>query len=72
MQCNDDASTLARCALNSTYRLAMCGCVQFMGFIQPGTAVQEAMMKQFLADSIFDDIIEDTAEALLEATGEQL
>ena len=46
-------------------------CVQHFKSVEEGTAETEAAMKMAIADSIFDDIIGDTAEALLEAHGLQ-
>jgi len=46
--------------------------VQFTSCVDRGTAAQEAMMKMQIADSIFDDLIADTATAFLEATGQEL
>ena len=46
--------------------------LQHLKSVDEGIARTEAAMKMALADSIFYDLISDTAEALLEAHGEQL
>ena len=48
-----------------------CSCVQLLKSVEEGTAKTEACLKMALADSIFDDIIGDTAEAFLDAHGLQ-
>ena len=49
----------------------MCYDVQHFKSVEEGTVDTEAAMKMAIADSIFDDIIGDTAEAFLEAHGLQ-
>ena len=49
----------------------MCSCVQFLQSVDEGIASKEAHLKMSIADSIFDDIIGDTAEAFLDAHGLQ-
>ena len=46
------------------------GLVQFMCSVEKGTAFTEAQMKMQIADSIFDDLIGDTASMLLDMLGE--
>lgn len=46
------------------------GVVQFMCSVEKGTASMEAQMKMQIADSIFDDLIGDTASMLLDMLGE--
>ena len=46
-------------------------CAQLLKSVEEGTARTEACLKMALADSIFDDIIGDTAEAFLDAHGLQ-
>ena len=48
-----------------------CFCVQFLKSVDEGVARTEADLKMAIADSIFDDIIGDTAAAFLDAHGLQ-
>ena len=48
-----------------------CDCVQHLKSVDDGIARTEASFKMAIADSIFNDIVGDTAEAFLEAHGLQ-
>lgn len=48
-----------------------CSCVQLLRSVDEGIARKEAALKMAIADSIFDDMIGDTAVAFLDAHGLQ-
>ena len=57
-------------AYNAPLLTELFGLVQFMCSVEKGTAFTEAQMKMQIADSIFDDLIGDTASMLLDMLGE--